>query len=375
MKTISYKNWLIGFVVMAVVFFGVVAAVVVYVDPKFYYHAPHSKFYYELDSDAEMNYGIGRFFEYDALITGTCMSDCFLASQADELFGLTFVKLQEKGGGLSTSRKEMENAFKYHDGIKMVICSLDMNFFPDSSNEGEKTETLEEKKEALMKKHPFVDLSYIYNRDVLFNRSISVLRNYIGGVPGGVDSFDGYGYWLDFHPYLLENWHPDFKAYKEIAHMTKKDKAAIKRNIKVNIIDVAKAHPDTEFYYFLTPYSGAWWGYLGLGYEIDDTASLPEDASMKKNNFYRQLEQQQYVIELLLECPNVKVFSFNDRFDITTDLNNYVDLEHYNADVNAMMLDAMKAGDGLLTKDNYKEHLKKVRTFYENFDFLSMYTE
>lgn len=86
----------------------------------------------------------------------------------------------------------------------------------------------------------------------------------------------------------------------------------------------------------------------------------------------RQIEAEQYIIELLLECDNVRLYSFNNRTDITTDLNHYKDAGHYASWINSLMLGWMYNGEGLLTWENYKDYLEEELLFYTTFDYESL---
>ena len=112
---------------------------------------------------------------------------------------------------------------------------------------------------------------------------------------------------------------------------------------------MADQYPDVDFYYFFSPYSIAWWN------------SITNEGTL-----YRQLEAEQYIIELILEHPNIHLYSFNNDTALTTDLNNYKDTIHYGEWVNSAMLRWMHDGVGLLTKENYQDYLKAERAFYAN---------
>ena len=83
----------------------------------------------------------------------------------------------------------------------------------------------------------------------------------------------------------------------------------------------------------------------------------------------RQIEAEQYIIELILKHKNIHLFSFNNRTDITTDLNNYKDEAHYGAWINSLILKWMHEGKYLLTEDNYKTYLQEEYSFYTTFDY------
>ena len=87
------KTWLRAFLILILAFLVMIGGFVVYLDPFFHYHAPLGGWYYELGEQRSQNDGITRHFSYDAVITGTSMSENFKASEFDALFGTHSVKL------------------------------------------------------------------------------------------------------------------------------------------------------------------------------------------------------------------------------------------------------------------------------------------
>lgn len=86
----------------------------------------------------------------------------------------------------------------------------------------------------------------------------------------------------------------------------------------------------------------------------------------------RWLACEKYAIELMLECDNIHLYSFNDEFDITTDLNNYSDECHHGDWLNSMILGCIYSDTDELTKDNYEEYCSVEKDFYTNFDYDSL---
>lgn len=90
---------------------------------------------------------------------------------------------------------------------------------------------------------------------------------------------------------------------------------------------------------------------------------------VEDGTIYRQIEAEKYIIELLLEHPNIHLYSFNNRIDIISDLNNYKDTLHYGQWINSVILKWIYNGEGLLTKDNYKDYLEEEFLLYSNFKY------
>ena len=67
------------------------------IDPFFHYHAPLAGFYYKLDNERSQNNGIIRHFDYDAVITGTSVTENFKTSEFDRLFHAKAIKVSFSG--------------------------------------------------------------------------------------------------------------------------------------------------------------------------------------------------------------------------------------------------------------------------------------
>ena len=90
-------------------------------------------------------------------------------------------------------------------------------------------------------------------------------------------------------------------------------------------------------------------------------------------NYY--FEAELIATELLLDCPNVRLYNFHDKYDIITNLDNYRDKEHYGAHINSMILKWISQEDGLVTKENYMELFEKEKEYYLNYDYESIFVE
>ena len=79
--------------------------------------------------------------------------------------------------------------------------------------------------------------------------------------------------------------------------------------------------------------------------------------------------------ELLLQCPNVRLYNFFDRYPVVCNPDYYCDDGHYNAEVSSMILGWMAEGTGLVTKENYLEKIEEELEFYLNYDYDSIYED
>ena len=93
---------------------------------------------------------------------------------------------------------------------------------------------------------------------------------------------------------------------------------------------------------------------------------------LNDGTIYPQVEAERIVIEELLECGNIKLFSFNNLHGITTDLNHYKDSIHYGEWINSFILQSIHDNYCLITKDNYRAYLDEELEFYSTFSYEQM---
>ena len=352
------KYWLTGWLLLTGIMLSSIAGFVYKVDPYFHYHKPDlQKYFYSLDNQRSQNDGISKHFDYNALITGTSMTENFKTSEFDEIFDVNSIKVSYSGGSYKEMNDNLIIAFKNNPELKTVVRCLDYGRLLDDKD-CMRTD-LGKYPTYLYDENPFNDVFYLFNKDVIFSRAYKMERDAKSdGFEPGITTFDAYSRWQDNYTFGVKTVLPDGVTYNKsdkVVHLTDDDRKNIYENITQNVTSLADEYPEATFYYFFSPYSAAWW----IQYLNDGTA-------------YKWFEAEQYAIELILEHENIKLFSFNNRTDITTNLNNYKDAPHYGEWINSFMLRAMHDGKYILTKDNYKDYLEKEEKYYTTFDYESL---
>lgn len=89
----SFKHALAGFGALVMAACALAAALVIYVDPFFHYHAPLKGFPYLVDNQLSQNPGMASHMEYDSVILGSSMTVNFQTTWFQELMGLNTIKL------------------------------------------------------------------------------------------------------------------------------------------------------------------------------------------------------------------------------------------------------------------------------------------
>jgi len=345
------KKWFLAtlFTTIGILLSILIAMVVV--DPYFHYHGPIDGVSYRLYSERYMNDGIAKHFEYDAVITGSSMNQNFKTTLMDELFGTKSIKIPFSGAGFQEIRDNIKVALNSGNDVKCVLWGLDYN----GLRREHYYKGYAEYPDYLYDDNLWNDTSYIFNKTILFEGLINTVLWNLSGE--STTTFDEYSSWD-----AGSGWDVISKTYRRSNEILPKqvltagEKDAVEQNIIKNIVELAEEYPDTEFILFYTPYSALYW------------ESLYRDGMLEK-----QLQVEQVATELMLECENIRLFSFCRETAITDNVNNYRDKEHYVAEINDMIMQWIAEGRGLVTKDNYKELLDWELEYYSNFDYDKLY--
>lgn len=332
------------------------------IDPYFHFHKPLTDYGYTFWEQRYSNDGIVRHFDYDAYIVGTSMTENFKASEASELFGYNFIKVPYSGGHYKELDHLIQRSFTSDNDIHMIIRCLDYSLLAldKDAEHGEKDPLHPQFKapEYMVNANPFDDVKYVLNKTILLNETFSTYVNIKNKKP--TIDFDSYARWSSSHTFGKEAVLGAYTHSAEIQpdkEFTGDDREMIEGNIEQNVISTINKHPETAFYLFFSPYSICYW-----------------DTYHSNGTLRWRIEAERTAIELLLECPNVKLYSFTNDFELTCNLDNYKDIAHYGEWVNSSILVKMKADEYLLTKDNYEEYLDEIFNFYSNYDY-SIFTE
>lgn len=350
--------WILGCSLLVCSALGLVAAKTIQVDPFFHYHKPHADVYfYPLNNQRSQNNGIVRHFDYSGLITGTSMTENFKTSDAEALWGGTFVKTPFSGGSFKEMGDHVEAALRYNPRLEVVIRGLDMAKFIQDKDA--MRSDLGEYPTYLYDDSVFNDVQYVFNRDVVFARTYSMAKaNDDPGFEAGMTAFDRYANWMKRYTFGKNAVFPGGIPQTEPGspvHLSEEEAELTRENVEQNVTSLAARHPNATFYCFFPPYSAKYWRNLVLDGTI-----------------YKQVEAERIVIEAILPVPNIKLFSLNCRFDITTDLNNYKDGLHYGEWINSLLLRYMHDGRYLLTAENYEAYLEEELQFYSTYDYSEM---
>lgn len=349
------KVWVVWFLIIFLVSLGVLGGFTAFIDPYFHYHKPLGFVKYELKNQRYQNNGIVKHFDYDAIITGSSMTECFKTTEMDRLFGVRSVKVPYSGGSYKEVNDNLAVAVANNSEIKIIVRCLDYNRLFDGKDDVDYTEY----PDYLYDDFILNDSAYLFNKNVL----ITAMQNLHGYLATGsvTLSFDDYCNWSDYYTYgkaaVDARYARDtIERVDEMLPVTREEYDRIDQNIEQNIVSLIRDNPDIEFYYYFAPYSIY---YMDYWYQL--------------GQLERQLKAERYIIEKLLPYENLHLFSFYTEYDVICNLDYYKDVAHHSGEINSRILMWMKEGIHELTRDNYEQYCEEEWNYYMNYDYDALF--
>lgn len=108
--------------------------IIAVIDPYFHFHKPLDSLAYIIDNERYQNNGIVRNFDYDAIITGTSMTENFKTSECDSLFGCNSIKVPLNGAHFNEVDRQLNVALKLNSDIKIVFRSIDYSMMDEDKD-------------------------------------------------------------------------------------------------------------------------------------------------------------------------------------------------------------------------------------------------
>ena len=306
-----------------------------------------------LDNERYQNDGIIRHFEYDAIITGTSMTENFKTSECDELFNTKSIKIPFFGASFKEINNATAKAIDYNPNVKMVIRCLDTYRFLEDKD----AMNYSDYPEYLYDENLLNDVNYLFNKDVLLEYVYPSVISTLRRLPS--TTFDEYANWdkdANYGKNIVLNGYTTEESVVEQKRISDEEKRIVRETVEENILSVAKDNPNIDFYLFLPPYSIVYWD------------SLRIDGTMDKH-----LEAQRIAIEMMLEYDNIHLYSFLTDYDTVCNLDNYKDTVHYSGAINTKILRNMNADKYKLTKENCEDYFYEVYKFYSEYNYETIF--
>ncbi|MBR2633039.1 MAG: hypothetical protein IKD29_06315 [Lentisphaeria bacterium] len=300
--------------------------------------------------EREYNAVIAKTQEYDALILGTSMSECFKCSELDRQMDCRSLKMTVNGANLAEIRFMAEYAAKFK---KIKLALIDFH---------------------LLLHVPGFDMSCDHNLK-LFPMEHYGKYSYLIPLKRAF-SISGMAEALDFAKDIrkgriketsrddIYNWglrRPCGEKYFAADVLSKKapqiniDDTFRKKtinNFRKHLLELVKAYPDTKFILFFPPNSA-------LQYSNIDAAEY--------------IKYKRQAIELFAGVKNVELYDFQTAFDITDNFENFKDREHYSPAINSWIISNLGKKEYLITPQNRERLLSGLQAHLQNYDHNAAY--
>lgn len=323
-----------------------VLAVVVF-DPFFQYHKPLKGLKAVLTDKEYQCVGSLKTFDYDSVIAGSSVSENYNNGWFDQGFGCKSIKAIRSYGATADLCYLLDIAFEHQD-LKYVFYNLDPSAL---EADPETTYELTGCPMYLYDDNYVNDVRYWLNKGVLMEKIPYLIAN---SLMGDYDENNSYNWaqWKEFNSDMILGL---YIRKPSVSEMKPRDyyEDLLRKNLDL-LTNRITAHPETEFYIFVPPYSMLWWDNI---YREGDTEAY--------------LYNMEQAMKTLLAYENVKMFYFQNDREIITDLENYMDILHFSPEINRYICDSLIAGKRQVNSENYAEEIRSMRDLaYETVEKL-----
>ena len=344
MKEKLFYKLIVLFVILGLAIVGTINYLV---DPFFVYHKPYFGLEPYVYGEMYQNLGMAKHFEYDTLVTGTSMTEGFVASWFDEKYDCNALKLPFAGGNMKDFTNLFDVSINNNNDIKRIFYGLDIYSLlvdPDS--------TRFEYEDYQLTNNPLSHLSYLLNNQILMKYGLQMVTRTQAGQKFDKDSMYVWESESQYGKEIVLN------SYQRPDILEKRDENSVNQqelnyyqNID-NLIYYIENYPNIEFYIFYPSYSILYWDFMTRIDEIDFELGILKSTT-----------------ERLLSYDNVKLYGFIMNEDIITNLDNYKDYTHYKQDINRYMLESFDTSNDEINIGNYQQKFEDFEDLIYNYNY------
>lgn len=335
---------------MSAVTLAAFAGIMRLTDPLIQYDKENGLFTYYKYSDMYSNPGIAKNYTYDAVMVGTSMIQNTDVAECNTLWGCDLVRLPYSGGTCYNMKTILDVCFSSGNSIETVYWELD-EFQLFSAHDKPRYPL----PSYLYRNDHMEDISYLLNLDIFYHYTLNNVLGTIRGEQQPVaregETFTG----VFSKAGALDSYTRPAQSSEKAPVTTYQDK--VRQNLENNILPLITENPETEFVFFMVPFSILYW-----------------DNEMRQGTFDATMYGIEYTIEHLLEYDNVRIYFYHDAWDIAENLDNYKDYSHYGKWINTWMTQAIAQDIGQLTKQNCAAVLNNMRDYIHAYDFDCIFT-
>jgi len=350
--TIAPHRWCRAVLVTTLALLFLIGALVYVVDPFQVYRRPtlYKPVFIEAYSSIP---GIIRNYDYDSIVVGSSMSQNFRISDIEALLGWKSVKLTPPGCRPATAKLFMTAACDRKQ-IRNVLYSLDIPSYTKGIDTHHTTLPT-----YLYDDSPWNDYLYLWNQTVISEGIVKVFKALSGRKR----------YRLKQNEDRMWSWDVE-DGYRQYGAtiVAKKERtrgkalggdtldstmpAEMRESLELNQLNLIREHPRVSFIVFFPPYSIQAWHNVKTSGNLDVYLQFKRDAC-----------------ELLLACPNVRVFDFQTNRDIICNFDNYKDGTHFSPAISHLILERIANEEDRIQPESIatnERHLRQLIQTYED---------
>ncbi len=322
------------------------ALAVFIIDPFVRYHKPWFGLAAVETEERSAVIGLARNMDFDTALVGSSMSENFVdAWFEDGVFGEECLKVPLQGGYMCDYLPLLDELTDRENLEKLVFC-LD-NYLSDKEGAEDSLSI----PDYFIKEPSITDIYYLLNKStILVYMPLFLIRNSM------YDYSDDNAYvWADRYAYSKYIARADYMSTRSVGREEEKEFDSLFEKTDMLISDLTpyiEKRPDVTFYFYAPPYSILFW-----------------DVCVRDGSLTAEICALERLYNKLLSYDNVRLFYFQNDYDLITDLDHYKDYSHYDQSVNRLMYESMRDGKWELTMDNYYDTLLDMYYFARDYDY------
>ena len=344
MEAKKQKIRLALFLLVVLLLLGGTAAVVFLVDPFFHYHAPWFGLKAVEDEKEYQIPGMIDHFSYDSILAGSSVVMSMDLQELDREFSCNAIKAVGGSAPAPLLAWYLERAFARQE-LRYVFYGLDVfSFYNDPD-----MPVIDEDVSYLVNAKPFEDVRYLWNKDIITEKIPQMIQqsadeNYDWGMiyQVNVGAKTGPEEVLKMHcpnPNAVIRPQPvDYRREDVAENLTRLE-------------TLVREHPDTEFLFFIPPYSVLWW-----------------DNAYESGLWDTYLYTLEDCMARLLSYDNVGMYAtyFNDK-EVIGNLYLYMDYIHAATPVTEQLPAQLSGAEQEITVSGYKQELQQLSDVFFAF--------
>ena len=248
------KKWAISLVSITLIIVAAFGGVTYYLDPLLQYGNERGPLTYRHYTEMYSNPGIAKNYDYNAVLLGSSMVENTDVSELDKLFDCKTIKVPYSGASSYNHKNILDVCYRSGHKIEKVFWALD-----EYALTTDKDIPRYPLPDYLYDDNKLNDLSYLLNLDIAY---FYTSKDILGTLKNQNQIMMRDGSWTsDESIYCKENALSSI-TYPMEPKENKGEKYYEKNlmdNLRYNIIPFIQEHPETEFHFYMVPYSILYW--------------------------------------------------------------------------------------------------------------------